>query len=67
MSHTHPKSTLQQPVVPKSKQQENNESHSSELGSIPGFTGEVEGLRQREAAEHEDYCVCAINCAPAPS
>jgi len=54
---------LQQPVVHKNKQQQNNESHSSELGSIPGFTGEVEGLGQREAAE----CVRATNCASAPS
>ena len=67
ISHTHPKCTLQQPVVPESKQQENNESYSSELGSIPGFTGEVEGLGQKEVAEHEDYCVRAINCASAPS
>jgi len=58
---------LQQPVVAESKQQQNNESHSSELGSIPGFTGEVEGLGQREAAEHKDYCVRAINCASALS
>jgi len=58
---------LQQPVVPKSKQQQNNESHSSKLGSIPGFTGEVEGLGQREVAEHKDYCMRAINCASAPS
>jgi len=54
---------LQQPVVPESKQQQNNESHSSELGSIPGFTGEVKG----EAAEHKDYCMRATNCASAPS
>jgi len=40
---------------------------ATELGSIPGFTGEVEGLKQREAAEHKDYCVRAINCASAPS
>ena len=51
----------------ESKQQQNNKSHSSELGSTPGFTGEVEGLGQREVAEHKDYCVCAINCASAPS
>jgi len=62
-----PKCILQQQVVPKSKQQQNSESHSSELRSIPGFTGEVEGLGQREAAEHKDYCVCATNCASAPS
>ena len=32
-----------------------------------GFTGEVEGLGQRETAEHKDYCVCATNCASTPS
>jgi len=67
ISHTHPKCTLQQPVVPETKQQQNNESHSSELGSITGFTREVEGLGQREVAEHKDYCVRATNCISAPS
>jgi len=33
---------------------------------ISGFT-KVEGLGQREAAEHKDYCVRATNCASAPS
>jgi len=45
---------LQQPVGHKSKQQQNNESHSSKLGSIPGFTGEVEGRGQREGAEQKE-------------
>jgi len=58
---------LQQPVVCKSKQQQNSDGHSSELGSTPGFTGEVEGLGQREAAEHKNCCVRATNCASAPS
>jgi len=58
---------MQQPVVPESKQQQNSESHSSELGSTPGLTGEVEGLGQREAAEHKDYCMHATIHASAPS
>ena len=34
-SNLFPEHTLQQPVVPKNKQQQDNESHRSKLGSIP--------------------------------